>query len=96
MQRTGLAIGFLLSCVAFILALVLLLRLARDDLPDDAAAGALVLLGAYPFAIFFGAVYTESLYLLAAVATIYYFRRRAFWLGVFGLPFSPKLYDHVC
>jgi len=93
-QRTGLAIGFLLSCVAFILALVLLLRLARDDLPDDAAAGALVLLGAYPFAIFFGAVYTESLYLLAAVATIYYFRRRAFWLaavwGVFGALFRPN------
>ena len=78
-QRTGLAVGFVLSCVAFILALVLLLRLARDDLPDDAAAGALVLLGAYPFAVFYGAIYTESLYLLATVATCYCFRHRWFW-----------------
>lgn len=78
-QRTALAAAFLLSCVAFVLALVLLLRLARDDLPADAAAGTLVLLGAYPFAVFYGAIYTESLYLLAAVATFYCFRHRWFW-----------------
>ena len=80
-RRTGLAVGLLLSCVAFLLALVFLLRLARDDLPDDAASGALVLLGAYPFAIFFGAIYTESLYLLATAATFYYFRHRRFWVA---------------
>jgi hypothetical protein len=78
-QRTGLAVGFFLSCLAFVFAMALLLRLARDDLPDDAAAGALVLLGAYPFAVFYGAVYTESLYLLATVATFYCFRHRWFW-----------------
>ena len=55
---------------------MLLGRLARDDLPDDAAAASLVLLGAYPFAIFFSAVYTESLYLLCAVGAIHAFRHR--------------------
>jgi hypothetical protein len=41
------------------------------------------LLAAYPFAIFFSAPYTESLFLLAAVATFYYFRRQA-WLRAAG------------
>ena len=82
-QRAGLAVGFVLSCVAFVFALGLLLRLARDDLPDDAAAGALVLLGVYPFAIFYGAIYTESVYLLATVATCYCFRHRWFWWAAF-------------
>ena len=79
LQRTGLAVGFLLSCVAFMFALAVLAQLARDDLQDDAATGALVLLGAYPFAVFYGAVYTESLYLLVTVTTIYCFRHRWFW-----------------
>src|SRR5262249_39067182 len=33
------------------------------------------LLGAYPFAVFFSAAYTESLFLLGCVATVYHFRR---------------------
>ena len=74
----GLMLGWLISCGAFLAALVLLGRLARDDLPDEAAGAALVLLSAYPFAIFFGAVYTESLYLLCAVGAIYAFRHRRF------------------
>jgi Mannosyltransferase (PIG-V) len=72
--RSGIAFlyaGVLISHVAFLAALVLLFELARDDLGDDAAAGAAVmLLCTYPFSLFHGAVYTESLYLLGVVAAI--------------------------
>ena len=39
------------------------------------------MLAAYPFALFFGALYTESLFLLAAVGAFYHFRRREFGAG---------------
>ena len=40
----------------------------------------------YPFAVFFGAFYTESLYLLGAVGAFYHFRRRELWAaGAWGL-----------
>ena len=56
-----------------------LFRLARDLLGSDESARATVLLiAAYPFAFFYGAVYTESLYLLGAVAAFYHARRREY------------------
>ena len=42
---------------------------------SDRAGAAVALLAAYPFAVFFSAPYTESLFLLGAVAAIYHFRR---------------------
>lgn len=72
--RSGVAYlyaGVLISHVAFLVALVLLFELARDDLGDAGAAGAaVVLLASYPFSIFYGAVYTESLYLLGVVGAV--------------------------
>jgi hypothetical protein len=63
--------GVLISHVAFLVALVLLFELARDDLGDEGAAGAAVLLlCTYPFSLFHGAVYTESLYLLGVVGAV--------------------------
>jgi len=65
-----------LTWVAFFFALVYVFRLARDLLGDeDAASTAVLLVATYPFALFFGAVYTESFYLLAAVAVFYHGRR---------------------
>src|SRR5206468_6040242 len=55
----------LVSLGAFLAALAYVFALARDDLDsDDAARTALWFLAAYPFACFFGAIYTESLFLL--------------------------------
>ena len=45
-----------------------------DD--EDAARYAVWLLAAYPFALFYGAIYTESLFLLGAVGAFYHLRRR--------------------
>ena len=49
------------------------------DLENSAAAKGLVLLIAYPFAFFYLAGYTESLFLLLIVATIYMARKRVWW-----------------
>jgi hypothetical protein len=77
--RSGIAYlyaGVLISHVAFLAALVLLFELARDDLGDETAAtAAVLLLCTYPFSIFHAAVYTESLYLLGVLGAILAFKR---------------------
>jgi hypothetical protein len=65
----------IMSMLAFAWAGVYLWRLARETIGEDRAGTAVALLAAYPFALFFSAPYTESLFLLGAVATIHHFRR---------------------
>lgn len=78
--------AFLVVVVAFFWALTYLYRLARMDLSADAAQAALMFAVFYPYAVYFSALYTESLFLLVAVGAFYHFRRgdlvRA---GLFGL-----------
>lgn len=78
--------GTLVSWFAFTLALVYLYRFARDMLgDDDRAATAVWLVATYPFAVWFGATYTESLYLLGAIASMYHFERGQFGkAGIWG------------
>ncbi|MFN8058207.1 MAG: mannosyltransferase family protein [Vicinamibacterales bacterium] len=70
-------IGVVLSLVCFLWALVYLHRLARllTDGDVEAASGTVLMLAAYPFALFYGAVYTEALFLLSAVAAFYHLER---------------------
>jgi hypothetical protein len=82
--------GTLVSLTAFLGALVYLYPLAREHLDDDQSRTALWLLAAYPFALFYGAIYTESFFLLGAVGTFYHARRREFvaaglWAFMVGL-----------
>ena len=72
------AAGTIISIASFFGALVYLYAFARDKYGDDVAGGSIWLLAAYPFAIFFGALYTESLFLLGTVATFYHFSKRQF------------------
>ena len=67
--------GVLVSLAAFAWGAVYTWRLARDTIGDARAPAAVALLSAYPFAVFFSAPYTESLFLLGAVAAVYHFRR---------------------
>jgi len=89
--RQPLWTGVGVSLVAFFFALAYFLRLARDELRDDeAAATAVMLLAAYPFAVFFSAAYTEALFLLTLVGAVYHFRheqlgRAAAWGFLCGL-----------
>lgn len=73
-ERTAIA-GWLVALGASGLALVYLFRFARETLGGEAPAGALWLISAYPFAFYFGALYTEGLFLLGSVAALYHFRR---------------------
>lgn len=79
--------GTLVALGAFLGALVYLYRFARDVLADeDSASYAVWLIAAFPFALFYSAVYTESLYLLGTIGAFCHFRRREFWrAGAWGL-----------
>ena len=82
--------GLVVSLAAFLWALAYVFRLARDEIGDADAAGAVLLLAFYPFSIFYGVIYTESLFLLAAVGGLYHFRRAewasaSLWGLVIGL-----------
>jgi hypothetical protein len=72
------AAGMLVSIAAFFGALVYLYAFARDRYGEEVAGATIWLLAAYPFAIFFGAIYTESLFLLGTVGAIHHFSRQQF------------------
>lgn len=81
-RRTVLA-GMIISLGAFGWSLVYLFRFARDLLGDEAAGGAVAMACAYPFALFFSAFYTESLFFLGVIAVCYHMERRD-WRAAIG------------
>jgi len=68
--------GALISLAAFFWALYYVARLAADLIGPDRAPAAALLLAAYPFAVYFSAPYTESLFLLGAAGACFHFLRR--------------------
>jgi hypothetical protein len=82
--------GWLVSLAAFAWAMVLFVRLARQSLSERDAIDAAWLLATYPFAIYFGVPYSESLFLLAMcglflAAHEQRFERAAVWGLLAGL-----------
>jgi Dolichyl-phosphate-mannose-protein mannosyltransferase len=73
--------GILVSWLSFVLAMVALYYLARLDLPRRHAERAVLLTAIFPFAFFFGMVYTEALFLLLTVVSFYAFRTRRWIMG---------------
>jgi Mannosyltransferase (PIG-V) len=73
--------GIVVSWVMFIGAMVVLYKLACLDLDQDRAERAVLLAAIFPFALFFGVVYTESTFLFFAVSAFYAFRTRRWILG---------------
>ena len=78
--------GVIVSLAAFAWALYYLSRLGALLSGDEAAAATPLLLAAYPFAVFFSAPYTESIFLLGSVGAFFHFHRGE-WLraSAFGL-----------
>jgi hypothetical protein len=77
--------GIVISWFSFAGAMTVLYRLALLDLPKPAALRAVMYCAVFPGALFFGMVYSESLYLLTVVATAYALRTQRFLLaGVAG------------
>jgi hypothetical protein len=66
--------GIVVSWLAFAAAMTMLYRLALLDLPRPAAIRAVIYAAVFPFAYFFGLVYSESLFLLALVVAAYALR----------------------
>jgi len=73
--------GIVISWTAFVLAMIGLYKIARLDVDALAAKRAVLLSMIFPFAFFFGVVYTEALFLAAAVGAFYFFRTRRWLLG---------------
>jgi hypothetical protein len=72
--------GFLVSNACFLVALTFLYRLTALEFNDRASAQrAIFYMAFYPTAFFFSAVYTESLFLMLTVVTMYFARTQR-WL----------------
>jgi hypothetical protein len=88
-RLTGLpteVVGYLISNVAFILALIVVYRLVALDFDRTVARRTLVALALFPTAFFFSAVYTESLFLLLAAGALLAARTQGWFLaGLLGL-----------
>src|SRR4029077_16754042 len=68
--------GTIVSLAAFAGAIVVLYRLAGLEVGQEKAWPVILLLSTYPYALFYSAVYTESLFLLLTVGAFYAMRRR--------------------
>jgi hypothetical protein len=71
--------GLMLALAAFLPALMYVHRLASQHMREDRARAAVWLIAAYPFAVYYGAPYTESFYLLGAAATFVHASRGEYW-----------------
>ena len=78
--------GLIISNVALFFALLFLYKLVEHEFDRSVARRAIFYISIFPTAIFFSAVYTESLFLMLTVASFYYMRERRWWLaGAIGL-----------
>ena len=74
--------SFAVSLLAFLAALVLLWKLVSLELGRPLARPAILLLAVFPGALYFGAPYSESLFLLVSVGAVYAARTGRFaWAG---------------
>jgi hypothetical protein len=77
--------GLLVSNAASLFALLYLYKLVEHEFNRQVAHRTIFYVSIFPTAIFFSAVYTESLFLFLSVASLYYVRERRWLLaGLFG------------
>ena len=76
--------GLIISNVSFLAALLLLYRFVVLQYDASIAGRTVLLLAFFPFSFYFSAMYTESLYLLLAVAAFYAAERDRWALAAIG------------
>ncbi len=76
-----LIVGGLISAVAGVAALALLHRLARLDLDARAATLTVLLVAFFPTSLFLSTTYTESLFLLLTLISVYAARTERWWIA---------------
>ena len=78
--------GVAISLIAFFLAMHTFARWGNGNFDPNTESAGVALLAAYPFSFFYSAAYTESLFLLAAVAACFHVERDELWkAGAWGL-----------
>ncbi len=78
--------GYLISNLSFFAALIVVYRIVSIDFNRDVARRTLWALALFPTALFFTAVYTESLFLLLAAGALLAARQGSWWVaGLVGL-----------
>lgn len=93
--------GMLVSWITFCVACVLLYRLVYDRFDHATALGTVLLFASFPFSFFYGAIYTESLFIMLALLAFLGIERRNWWLaGVAAMLASserpPGLFIGAC
>ncbi len=94
--------GLIVSNLMFLLSLIALFKLLKIDYSGKIAFGTLLLLVFFPTSFYFGALYSESLFLLLTVSSFYFARKKRWWLAallgglasltrVFGVLLFPAL-----
>lgn len=73
--------GLIVTWAAFVAAMIALHALGSLDLSRERAGRAVVLAAVFPFAFFFGAVYSEALFFASVIACFYCFRTKRWVLG---------------
>lgn len=77
--------GLVVSNVALFFGLLYLYKLVEHEFDRAVARRAIFYISIFPTAIFFSAVYTESLFFFLTVASFYYMRERRWWMaGIVG------------
>jgi Mannosyltransferase (PIG-V) len=78
--------GLLLSFSFFLAALIVLHKLCVHEFGEVVANRAVWLLAFFPSSLFYGAIYTESLFLFLTLSAFYFARTRQWaWAGLIGL-----------
>ena len=78
--------AWIVSSLALLLALIFFYKLLKEFHPQLNPYLPIILILIFPTALFFNAIYTESLFLFLSIATFYYtFQKKYKIAGVFGL-----------
>jgi hypothetical protein len=78
--------GVIVSNLAFFGALIFFYLLTELELGSDSAKRAVYYLAFFPTSFFFSSVYTESMFVLLSIATMYFARKHQWmWAAVFGI-----------
>ncbi len=74
------AAGLLTSALCYSAACVFLYKLVCIDFKKSVAQKAVILMSIFPFGFFFGAIMSESAFLLTSILTLYFIRKHN-WIG---------------
>lgn len=73
--------GLLISNASFFFGLLYLYKLLEHEYDRAVARRAIFYVSIFPTAVYFAAVYTESLFFMLTVASFYYMRARMWWVA---------------